>query len=133
MTRRSTGGRGIAGPHEWKERERGLIRVAYEREDLDRVLQVLGNEVCPRILKAPRRLDVAARQIDEYFGRKREALDVNVDPALSSGFRQVVQGLLPRIGYGTTRSYQQVAVTVGHPPTVAWAATSAGSPPRPPY
>jgi methylated-DNA-[protein]-cysteine S-methyltransferase len=111
--------------------ERGLIRVAYEREDLDRVLEALGNTVSPRILKAPRRLDAAARQIDEYFGRRRVAFDVTVDPSLSRGFRRVVQACLPRIGYGTTRSYQQVAVTVGHPRAVRAVATACATNPLP--
>src|ERR1700751_260659 len=35
----------------------GLVRVAYEREGLDAVLQSLADKVSPRILRAPRRLD----------------------------------------------------------------------------
>lgn len=111
--------------------ERGLIRVAYEREDLDRVLEVLGTRVSPRILRAPRRLDVAARQIDEYFDRKRETFDVQVDLSLSRGFRRMVQAGLPRIGYGTTRSYQQVAMTVGHSRAARAVATACSTNPLP--
>jgi methylated-DNA-[protein]-cysteine S-methyltransferase len=111
--------------------EQGLIRVAYEREDLDRVLEVLGHRVSPRILRAPRRLDVAARQLDEYFDRKRETFDVQVDPSLSRGFRRVVQASLPQISYGTTRSYQQVAMTVGHPRAVRAVATACATNPLP--
>lgn len=111
--------------------ERGLIRVAYDREDLDRALEILGTKVSPRILRAPQRLSVAARQIDEYFGRTRKAFDVPVDPSLSNGFRRAVQGTLPRIGYGTTRSYRQVAVTVGHPQAVRAVATACATNPLP--
>lgn len=111
--------------------ERGLIRVAYDREDLDRVLEVLGKKVSPRILRAPRRLDAAAVQIDEYFGRTRRTFDVSLDPLLSTGFRRAVQSTLPRIGYGTTQSYQQVAATVGHPRAVRAVASACATNPLP--
>ena len=39
----------------------GLLRVAYESEDHDQVLATLAEQVSPRIMNAPRRLDPAAR------------------------------------------------------------------------
>ncbi len=45
----------------------GLVRVAYQREGHDAVLQALASTISPRILAAPRRLDDVARQLDEYF------------------------------------------------------------------
>ena len=47
--------------------EQGLVRVAYEIEDHDQVLQALSERVSSRILRAPRRLDQVAHQLDEYF------------------------------------------------------------------
>jgi methylated-DNA-[protein]-cysteine S-methyltransferase len=111
--------------------ERGLIRVAYDREDHDRVLEVLGATVSPRVLRAPQRLDDAARQLDEYFGRTRKAFDVNIDPSLSRGFRRTVREILPRIGYGTTWSYQQVATIVGRPRAVRAVASACATNPLP--
>lgn len=51
----------------------GLVRVAYEREGLDVVLADLAGKISPRILRAPRRLDEVARQLEEYFGGRRIA------------------------------------------------------------
>jgi methylated-DNA-[protein]-cysteine S-methyltransferase len=95
--------------------EKGLLRVAYESEGLDRVLDAIGTKVSHRILKTPRRLDAAAFEIDEYFDRKRKSFDLNLDLSLSSGFRQLVQKHLPQIAYGMTESYKQVAASVGNP------------------
>jgi methylated-DNA-[protein]-cysteine S-methyltransferase len=93
---------------------KGLVRVAYDVEDHDRVLETLTQRISPRVLRAPKRLDAAARELDEYFGRKRQAFDLPLDLSLSRGFRQLVQRHLPEIGYGQTRTYGQVAELVGN-------------------
>ena len=54
------------------------------------------------MLRAPRRLDAAARELDEYFSRQRQVFDLPLDLSLSKGFRQLVQRHLPEIGYGQT-------------------------------
>src|SRR5262249_32944154 len=84
----------------------GLVRVAYEREGLDGVLERRAARVSPRILKAPGRLDDAARQLDEYFAGHRHRFDLALDLSLSAGFRRTVLAYLPGIGYGQTASYQ---------------------------
>jgi methylated-DNA-[protein]-cysteine S-methyltransferase len=98
--------------------EKGLVRVAFEREDHDRVLDVLATKVSPRILRAPARLDRAAFELDQYFAGARTAFDLPLDLSLSHGFRQEVQRYLPSIVYGQTQSYAQVARQVGHPNAV---------------
>ncbi len=52
---------------------RGLVRVAYATEDHDRVLETLAQKLSPRVLRAPQRLDAAARELEEYFTRRRQA------------------------------------------------------------
>ena len=111
--------------------QKGLVRVAYASEDHDRVLDTLGAKLSPRILRAPRRLDAAARELDEYFGRRREQFDLPLDLALSRGFRQTVQRHLPEIGYGQTRSYRQVAELVGNPKAVRAVGTACATNPLP--
>lgn len=88
---------------------KGLVRVAYASEDHDRVLEALGQKLSPRILRAPKRLDEVAREIDEYFAKHRQVFDVTLDLSLSRGFRRLVQTHLPEIGYGQTRSYRDMA------------------------
>ncbi len=98
--------------------ERGLIRIAYDREDHEMVLELLAAKVSPRILRSAYRLDPVARQLDEYFTGRRRAFDLTVDLRLSSGFRADVLGHLCQIGYGRTESYAEVAVAAGNPKAV---------------
>jgi len=110
---------------------KGLVRVAYDVEDHDRVLGTLAQRLSPRMLRAPERLDVAARELDEYFGGRRQVFDVPLDLSLSHGFRQLVQRHLPEIGYGQTRTYSQVAALVGHPKAVRAVGTACATNPLP--
>src|ERR1700760_3427293 len=63
----------------------GLVRVAYDVEDHDTVLGALADRISPRVLRAPGRLDDAARQIDEYFTNRRTVFEVPVDLRLTEG------------------------------------------------
>ena len=109
----------------------GLVRVAYDVEDHDRVLGTLSQRLSPRVLRAPRRLDAAARELDEYFSRQRRVFDLPLDLSLSTGFRQLVQRHLPEIGYGQTRTYRQVAELVGNPRAVRAVGTACATNPLP--
>jgi methylated-DNA-[protein]-cysteine S-methyltransferase len=96
----------------------GLLRVAYAVEDHDAVLSALADTVSPRILRAPGRLDSAAHQIDEYFGKRRMLFELPVDLRLATGFRRNVIEHLRGIGYGRRESYAAVAAAVGNPRAV---------------
>ncbi len=98
--------------------EQGLLRIAFDREDHQQVLDALAAKVSPRILFAPDRLDDAARQLDEYFTGRRRTFLLPLDLRLSTGFRRIVLAHLPEIGYGHTESYSQVAQAAGHPRAV---------------
>lgn len=111
--------------------ERGIVRVAYDIEDHDQVLDVLAHKLSPRVLRAPKRLDGAARELDEYFGGRRQSFDLSLDRSLSKGFRLLVQQHLPEIGYGQTLSYRQVAELVGNPKAVRAVATACATNPLP--
>lgn len=110
---------------------KGLIRVAYATEGHERVLESLADRVSPRILRAPKRLDAAARELDEYFDHRRKTFDLDLDLSLSHGFRQLVQRHLPEIGYGQTRSYRQMAELVGNPGAVRAVGTACATNPLP--
>jgi methylated-DNA-[protein]-cysteine S-methyltransferase len=109
----------------------GLVRVAYAVEDHDRVLDQLATKVSPRVLRAPGRLDAAARELDEYFSGRRTSFDLPLDLRLSSGFRREVLARLPAIGYGSTASYAAMAAAAGHPKAVRAAATACATNPLP--
>lgn len=111
--------------------ERGLVRVAFEQEDHDRVLAVLSEKVGARILRTPQRLDAVVREMDEYFAGSRTHFDLPLDFSLSSGFRQLVQQHLPHIGYGHTESYSEVARSVGSPRAVRAVGSACATNPLP--
>jgi methylated-DNA-[protein]-cysteine S-methyltransferase len=93
--------------------EAGVVRLAYQVEDHDQVLESLALQISPRVLRAPGRLDEAARQLEAYFAGRRRAFDVPLDLRLSAGFRRQVLNHLRTIGYGQTESYAGVAEAIG--------------------
>lgn len=111
--------------------ELGLVRVAYEVENHDDVLQNLADRISPRVLEAPARLDVVAREFDEYFAGRLHTFDVPLDWRLSSGFRRTVLDHLSDIGYGHTASYATVAGLAGNPKAVRAVGTACATNPLP--
>ncbi|PQP14606.1 methylated-DNA--[protein]-cysteine S-methyltransferase [Rhodococcus opacus] len=111
--------------------DRGLVRVAFPNQDHDAVLQTLAEQISPRILRAPARLDRVAHEIDEYFLGERTRFDVPLDFRLSKGFRLEVLHHLPEIDYGHTASYAAVAAAAGSPKAVRAVGTACALNPLP--
>jgi methylated-DNA-[protein]-cysteine S-methyltransferase len=111
--------------------DQGLVRVAYAREDHDRVIQQLADTVSPRVLRAPARLDLAAREIEEYFVGRRTRFDLPLDFRLSAGFRRTVLAQLPDIAYGTTATYAAIAAAAGNPKAVRAVGSACATNPLP--
>ncbi|WP_422935404.1 methylated-DNA--[protein]-cysteine S-methyltransferase [Sinomonas sp. P47F7] len=111
--------------------ERGLVRVAYEREGHEAVLEKLAERLSPRILESPGRLGEAARQVEEYFAGRRTGFDLPLDLSLSNGFRRTVIQHLTAIGFGHTESYAEVARAVGNPRAVRAVGTACATNPLP--
>ena len=111
--------------------ELGVVRIAFASEDHDAVLQSLSARVSPRILFAPDRLDALAKELDEYFSRRRREFDVPLDRRLSTGFRRTVLERLPDIEYGQTATYSAVAQLVGNPKAVRAVGTACATNPLP--
>ena len=110
---------------------RGLVRVAYSFEGHDQVVEDLAARLGPRVLHAPARLDAAARELDEYFAGARTRFELDVDLALSRGFRRAVLEYLRTIGYGETESYTEVAGHVGNPRAVRAVGSACATNPLP--
>jgi methylated-DNA-[protein]-cysteine S-methyltransferase len=111
--------------------DQGLVRVAYEREDHDHVLQGLSELISPRILRAPRRLDQTARQLAEYFAGERRDFVLPLDFRLAHGFRRAVLAHLVLINYGRTESYAEVAAATGHAQAIRAVGTACATNPMP--
>ena len=109
----------------------GLVRVAYDIEGHDAVLNRLADAVSPRILRSPLRLEATARQIDEYFAKRRKVFEVQVDLRLAEGFRRNVIEHLREIGYGHRESYAAVAAAIGSPRAVRAVGTACAHNPLP--
>lgn len=110
---------------------RGLVRVAFECEGFDQVLEGLASKVGAHIVERSNRLDSATTEIEEYFAGKRTRFDIELDHRLSAGFKKLVQGSLIQIPYGDTASYTEVAERVGSPKAVRAVGTACATNPLP--
>ncbi len=111
--------------------EAGLVRVAFETEGHEHILEVLAEKISPRILKNPRNFDRAAYQLEQYFDGTLHDFDLPLDLQLSTAFRRQVQLELGNIGYGQTRSYSQVAEHIGKPKAVRAVGSACATNPLP--
>ncbi len=93
----------------------GVVRVVFEDEDLDAVLQRLADEVSPRVIEAPSRVDAVRRELDEYFAGDRRVFESPVDWRLSRGFPLRAREACYAIPYGEVRTYTQLAGEAGNP------------------
>lgn len=110
---------------------RGLVRVAFQPEEPDHVLEDLADRISPRVLEAPIAVDAVRRELDEYFDGKRRAFDIPLDWTLTSGFRQKVLRATARIPYGGVSSYLQMATRAGNPRASRAAGTALATNPIP--
>lgn len=109
----------------------GLVRIAFALEEHQAVLEQLSESISPRILRAPARLDDAARELDEYFSGRRTRFELPLDLRLSHGFRREVLQKLPGIAYGRTASYAEVAALTSSPRAVRAVGTACARNPLP--
>ncbi len=76
----------------------------------------LGRAFSPRVLRLPRALDDARRQLDEYFAGRRHAFDLTTDLALATPFqRSVLTALAATVAYGQRSTYARVATCIDRP------------------
>lgn len=94
---------------------RGLVRVAYDRENFGEVAAEVAEQVSPRVLVAPQRTDIVREQLDDYFEARRRTFDVPIDWTLVRGFNQGVLKATADIPFGETASYGDVAAVAGSP------------------
>jgi methylated-DNA-[protein]-cysteine S-methyltransferase len=94
--------------------DRGVASIWFDpdpEEDLDRLAQIGG----PRVLRSPRSVDEARRELDEYFAGRRRAFDLPLDLSALPPFTVSVLGELARVPYGETTTYAALARRVGRP------------------
>lgn len=94
--------------------DRGLASIWFDPdpdEDLERLARIAG----PRVLRSPRIVDPARRELDEYFEGKRRRFDVELDLRALPPFTIAVLDELARVPYGETTTYGELAERVGRP------------------
>ena len=110
---------------------KGVLGIHYGAEpshvELARIVRRYG----PGVLPDPRRADVVARQLDQYFEGKRRAFDVPVDLSTLTDFQQRILGATARVGYGDVATYATVAARAGIPKAFRAAGAALGSNPVP--
>src|SRR5947209_7184175 len=110
---------------------RGLVRVSYLDGGLQAALEQLAARVSPRVLAAPRALDGARRELDEYFSGARTAFDLPLDWQLARGFGRRVLQATAAIPFGEVSSYGAVAAAAGSPRASRAAGNALGANPLP--
>ncbi|TMD03784.1 MAG: methylated-DNA--[protein]-cysteine S-methyltransferase [Chloroflexi bacterium] len=110
---------------------RGLLRLAYPDEPVEALMAQLAEEVSPRILEAPGRLDPLRRQLDEYFAGSRRRFEFPIDWRLVHGFGRDVLRVTAHIPYGKVSTYGDVAVRTGRPKASRAVGNALGANPMP--
>jgi methylated-DNA-[protein]-cysteine S-methyltransferase len=94
--------------------DRGLCVISYEA-DPDLQVERLARGFGSRVLRSPRPVDPARRQLDEYFAGKRERFDLDVDLRLARDFGRTVLEELGRVPFGEVTTYGALAAKAGKP------------------
>jgi methylated-DNA-[protein]-cysteine S-methyltransferase len=94
--------------------DRGLARISFDPEP-ERALESLARLAGPRVLRAPRALDDARRELDDYFGGRRTAFDLELDLRGLPDFTLRVLQELANVPYGRTATYRELAERAGNP------------------
>jgi methylated-DNA-[protein]-cysteine S-methyltransferase len=93
---------------------RGLCMISYDPEP-ERELDWLARAFGARVLRSPRPVDAARRELDEYFEGERHAFDLPVDLSPLPQFQQEVLAELGRVPYGHVDTYGGLARRIGKP------------------
>jgi methylated-DNA-[protein]-cysteine S-methyltransferase len=94
--------------------DRGLAAISFRsdpEEQLDRLARIAG----PRVLRSPSSIDLARRELDEYFEGERRAFDLSLDLRGLPSFTISVLKELARVPYGKTTTYGALAAKIGRP------------------
>jgi methylated-DNA-[protein]-cysteine S-methyltransferase len=92
---------------------KGLLRVAFEKDDYELVLSNIENIFGQPPRRSPSATKKASHELAQYFAGKRTKFTTPLDFSLSRGFRQIVQKSLLRVPYAKTLSYKDLAAISG--------------------
>ena len=93
---------------------KSLIGVLEIKLDNGTVIGLKVIESCSKISERTGYFAEVAKQLDEYFAGKRTKFELNISPK-GTEFQKKVWAELLKISYGKTKSYQEIAETIGNP------------------
>jgi methylated-DNA-[protein]-cysteine S-methyltransferase len=93
---------------------RGLCRISYD-PDPERELDRLANDFGVRVLRSAKPIDLARRELDEYFEGTRHSFDLALDVTLLPDFNRRVLRELARVPYGEVVTYGVLAARSARP------------------
>ena len=109
---------------------RGLLALAFETDDLDRIMESVAAKVSPRIVRTPSAIGQVRSWLDSYFdGRPQPA--PGLDRSLVTPFQERVLAATASIPLGETRTYGQVASLAGNPKAARATGRALGTNPIP--
>jgi methylated-DNA-[protein]-cysteine S-methyltransferase len=94
--------------------DRGLAEISFDTRPEEQ-LELLARIAGPRVLRSPRSVDAARRELDEYFAGRRRAFDLTLDLRAMPAFTVSVLRELAHVPYGETTTYGALAGRVGRP------------------
>lgn len=105
-------------------------RFAPDTAAEDALLGRLAARVSPRVLRQPRPLDPARRQLQDYLAGDRQDFDLPLDLVLSTPFQQLMaRRLLATAAYGQRTTYAALAAGMGRPSAVRAVGAALGANP----
>ena len=93
---------------------RGIARISFDADpehQIDRLARSFG----PRVLRSASTVDLARRQLDEYFAGGRSAFELDLDLRVDAPFARQVLEELALVPFGHTTTYGALAAKVGAP------------------
>jgi methylated-DNA-[protein]-cysteine S-methyltransferase len=94
--------------------DRGVCRISFD-PDAEGEVEWLARAYGTRVLRSPRPLERARRELDEYFEGERREFGLPVDLGAVREFQRRVLEELRRVPYGATDTYGGLAGRIGRP------------------
>lgn len=90
----------------------GKLKICYTERVIS-YIKLLEEDECYKMGKSSNISELAKKQLDEYFAGERKVFDL---PITFNGtdFQKKVWRALCEIPYGETRSYKEIAITIGN-------------------
>jgi methylated-DNA-[protein]-cysteine S-methyltransferase len=112
--------------------ERGIVSVGLPNQDLDQFVDRLAARISPRVVEAPGKLEIARRELSEFFDGERREFELDLDWSLvPGGFYRKVLDATAKLDYGQVVTYGEIARSAGNPRAHRAAGTALGSNPLP--